>query len=238
MSEHERLDEDVPFPVNVPDPGGLPSAGDHEQEWPLPRALSERQNAASVGRGAQFVALDGARYVSDGENWIRQPQHEVMGKWERLAHYVLGVVQGKIVPSDTSNLLGEAWAYYVRLGGDPGAAEWPVVSLEDPLPDDVTAQLRGLRESLDRLAPESPSARRAANAIAQALGERAPHADPGRPVVTTPVPDGPSNTGASLIAEGEGCDACFISDGIEVALEVQQDGTKRCPNCGGNGSNR
>lgn len=164
---------------------------------------------------------------------------------ERLLHYVLGIVQGKIDPPNPDDPLRPAWDEYKRMGFDPLAQEWPVLTLAPPLPEEVLSSTRAAYDALRAHVEESgmtPESYGALAGMARVLGETPP-ARPGAPDRAKAAEE---RTGADLqpedVLDGEDdltgmCMRCRILDDVAAPL-IERDGKPYCGRCQTDGSGR
>jgi hypothetical protein len=158
-----------------------------------------------------------------------------MSDQERLLHYVLGIVQGRVEPADPDDPLAAAWEEYKRLGHDPLAQVWPVRSLAPPVDTEVLDEMRLAYAALNRWVEEhgtTPETHTALTGMARMLGEP----PPARPGVDTRSAD--EIIADSLIAASEDatlCQRCRIMDDVEAHL-VERDGKPWCVRCESDGS--
>jgi hypothetical protein len=163
-----------------------------------------------------------------------------MTDYERLLHYVLGIVQGKVKVTDEDNPLTEAWKEYQRLGHNPLAEPWPVVTLAPPLPPEVLEATASSYEALHAHVAEhgmTPEAHAALTGMARLLGVTPPvsPADQRRAQEREVQAEQPPVSLLEDAAEEGLCPRCRIMDDLAVRL-IEQDGEPWCPNCQTNGS--
>lgn len=160
-----------------------------------------------------------------------------MADAERLLHYVLGIVQGKIATPHADDPLRDAWDEYKRMGFDPLAEDWPVLTLSPPLPEPVLDSTRAAYDELRLHVVDhgmTPEVFAALTGMARVLGEQPPRR-PGDRRKAAEERTADEIEPETLVDDESLCARCRIMDDVASVL-VERDGGPWCERCQTNGS--